>query len=267
MSRKELIDQIFTKQIFLCVGLDPDLSKIPAFLGSGPEAILRFNRDIIDATRPYCVAYKTNFAFYEILGTAGWQVLEETIRYIGHEHFIIADAKRGDIGNTAKKYAVSVFDTLGADAITLSPYMGIDSILPFLEHKGKWAIPLALTSNIGSSDFQQLTAEGRSIFEHVLQVSQSWGTPENMMYVVGATRAEHLKKIRQIVPEHFLLIPGIGAQGGSLYEVVEKGMIADCGLLVNSSRGILYKSSKNDFSKEAAFEAKNLQQKMTKLLP
>jgi len=267
MSRAELIEQIFLKRSYLCVGLDPDLSKIPVHLGTGPEAVLQFNREIIDATRPYCVAYKPNFAFYESLGKAGWEVLQKTIEYIGETHFIIADAKRGDIGNTAGQYAHSVFTQLHADAITLSPYMGKDSISPFLEYKHKWAIILALTSNRGSADFQQLKINTKRVFEQVIQTSKAWGNAENMMYVIGASHAGQLQEVRQIIPNHFLLIPGIGAQGGSLEEVSAMGMNTDCGLLVNSSRGILYKSRKTDFSAQAAIAAKTLQQKMSKLLP
>lgn len=266
MNRKELINQIFSKKTFLCVGLDTDINKMPAHLKDDENGIFKFNKAIIDATAPYCVAYKPNLAFYECYGLKGMSAFEQTINYLKEyypHHFIIADAKRGDIGNTSKMYAQTFFEEYNLDALTVAPYMGEDSVKPFLEYDGKWVILLALTSNLGSHDFQ-LTKDkdGERLFEKVLKKSQEWGNDENMMYVVGATQGEMFKDIRKCAPNHFLLVPGVGAQGGSLQEVCKYGMIKDCGLLVNSSRGIIYASNGEDFATAAAEKAKNLQQQM-----
>lgn len=266
MNRKQLAEQIFTKQSFLCVGLDTDINKIPRHLREEQDAIFLFNKAIIDATAPYCVAYKPNLAFYECMGTEGLAAFERTVGYLKKfypEQFIIADAKRGDIGNTAAMYARTFFETYDVDALTVAPYMGEDSVQPFFDYQGKWVILLALTSNKGSHDFQ-LTAdsEGQRLFEKVISKSQEWGTDENMMFVVGATQGEMFRDIRRVAPNHFLLVPGIGAQGGSLQDVCRYGMIKDCGLLVNSSRGIIYAGSEEDFAEIAAQRAKELQQQM-----
>jgi orotidine-5'-phosphate decarboxylase len=239
------------------VGLDTDPAKIPAGMG-----MLRFNKAIIDATREFCVAYKPNMAFYEVLGSEGWEILAETVDYIGNEHFTIADAKRGDIGNTSGYYAKTFFNTYGFDSVTVAPYMGKDSVEPFLNYPNKWAIILALTSNAGAFDFETLNADGKSVYKHVLEKCSTWGTPENTMYVVGATRAEMLAEVRQVVPNHFLLVPGVGAQGGSLDDVMKHGMSEDVGLLINASRSILYASSGNDFALAAAREASAIRNQM-----
>ena len=266
MNRQQLINEIFTKKTFLCVGLDTDINKIPAYLKNEDEPIFAFNKAIIDATAPYCVAYKPNLAFYECYGLKGMLAFEKTIQYIKENHpnhFIIADAKRGDIGNTSKMYAQTFFEEYNLDSVTVAPYMGEDSVKPFLEYDGKWVILLALTSNKGSHDFQ-LTEDkqGERLFEKVLMKSQEWGTTENLMYVVGATQGKMFEDIRRIAPDHFLLVPGVGAQGGSLQEVCKYGMTKDCGLLVNSSRGIIYASTDNDFVEVAAAKAKELQKEM-----
>ena len=266
MNRQQLINEIFTKKTFLCVGLDTDINKIPAYLKNEDDPIFAFNKAIIDATAPYCVAYKPNLAFYECYGLKGMLAFEKTIQYIKENHpnhFIIADAKRGDIGNTSKMYAQTFFEEYNLDSVTVAPYMGEDSVKPFLEYDGKWVILLALTSNKGSHDFQ-LTEDkqGERLFEKVLKKSQEWGTTENLMYVVGATQGKMFEDIRRIAPEHFLLVPGVGAQGGSLQEVCKYGMTKDCGLLVNSSRGIIYASTDTDFAKIAAVKAKELQEEM-----
>ena len=266
MNRQQLINKIFTKKTFLCVGLDTDINKIPAHLKNEDEPIFAFNKAIIDATAPYCVAYKPNLAFYECYGLKGMLAFEKTIQYIKENHpnhFIIADAKRGDIGNTSKMYAQTFFEEYNLDSVTVAPYMGEDSVKPFLEYDGKWVILLALTSNKGSHDFQ-LTEDkqGERLFEKVLMKSQEWGTTENLMYVVGATQGKMFEDIRRIAPDHFLLVPGVGAQGGSLQEVCKYGMTKDCGLLVNSSRGIIYASTDNDFAEVAAAKAKELQKEM-----
>ena len=266
MNRQQLINEIFTKKTFLCVGLDTDINKIPAHLKNEDDPIFAFNKAIIDATAPYCVAYKPNLAFYECYGLKGMLAFEKTIQYIKENHpnhFIIADAKRGDIGNTSKMYAQTFFEEYNLDSVTVAPYMGEDSVKPFLEYDGKWVILLALTSNKGSHDFQ-LTEDkqGERLFEKVLKKSQEWGTTENLMYVVGATQGKMFEDIRRIVPEHFLLVPGVGAQGGSLQEVCKYGMTKDCGLLVNSSRGIIYASTDTDFAEVAAVKAKELQEEM-----
>ena len=266
MNRQQLINEIFTKKTFLCVGLDTDINKIPAYLKNEDDPIFAFNKAIIDATAPYCVAYKPNLAFYECYGLKGMLAFEKTIQYIKEHHpnhFIIADAKRGDIGNTSKMYAQTFFEEYNLDSVTVAPYMGEDSVKPFLEYEGKWVILLALTSNKGSHDFQ-LTEDkqGERLFEKVLKKSQEWGTTENLMYVVGATQGKMFEDIRRIAPEHFLLVPGVGAQGGSLQEVCKYGMTKDCGLLVNSSRGIIYASTDTNFAEVAAVKAKELQEEM-----
>ena len=253
MNRKQLIEQIKTKKNYLCVGLDTDIKKIPAHLQSQPNAILRFNKAIIDTTKNYCISYKINTAFYEVLGAKGWQILEETLAHIPSTHFKIADAKRGDIGNTSAQYAKTFFETYAFDAVTVAPYMGEDSIRPFLEYENKFTIVLGLTSNKGANDFELLkTSDGYFFYEKIISTISNWGTPENLMFVVGATQTHQLKNIRKLIPEHFLLIPGVGAQGGSLKEVSEYGMNKDCGLIVNASRAIIYKSSEENFAEEAS---------------
>lgn len=270
MTKRELIHNINRKKSFLCVGLDTDINKIPEFLfDETDDAVFEFNKRIIDATAPFCVAYKPNLAFYESIGLAGWDVLERTVEYIRTiypDQFIIADAKRGDIGNTSAMYARTFFGNMNFDAVTVAPYMGEDSISPFLTYENKWAIVLALTSNKGAFDFQFMEGNGEKLFEKVLNTSKKWGNDENMMYVVGATKAEMLATIRKIVPHHFLLVPGVGAQGGSLQEVAEYGMNNACGLLVNSSRQIIYASAETDFAEAAGNEASKLQQEMESLL-
>lgn len=266
MTYNELYQQIVLKKSFLCVGLDTDLEKIPSHLKNLPDPAFEFNRRIIDATKDYCVAYKINTAFYESRGAEGWQTMRQTIEYIPKDVFIIADAKRGDIGNTTDQYAKAFFETLPCDAITVAPYMGADSVTPFLKYQNKWGIVLALTSNKTAEDFQLLEINGTPLYKKVLETSKSWGSKENMMYVVGATRPEMLNEIRKIIPDHFLLVPGVGAQGGSLEEVAKYGMNKQCGLLVNSSRGIIYASDKEDFAEKAATESRNIQQQMEKLL-
>ena len=267
MNRQELISQIKQKQSFLCVGLDTDVKKIPVHLLELEDPIFEFNKQIIDATKDLCVAYKPNIAFYESMGVSGWNSLQKTLDYIPNNIFTIADAKRGDIGNTSSMYARAFFENMNFDSVTVAPYMGSDSVTPFLEFKAKWAILLALTSNKGGLDFQKIKSEnGKQLFEQVLETSQKWGTDENMMYVVGATRAEQLSEIRKIIPNHFLLVPGVGAQGGNVQDVAKYGMNADCGLLVNSSRGIIYASSDIDFAEKAREEAEKLQHKMDILL-
>lgn len=264
MNRADLVKQIKEKNSFLCVGLDTDPKRVPSHLKKEADPVFTFNKAIIDATAEHCVAYKPNLAFYEALGPAGWESLQRTMEYIPKEFFTIADAKRGDIGNTAKSYAKTFFEYFDFDSVTLAPYMGRDSIDPFLEYNEKWAIILALTSNSSAAEFQNLKLEnGTLLHEEVLKQSSKWGNPENSMYVVGATRAEALKKIRAIIPKHFLLVPGVGAQGGSLSEVCQYGLIPDeIGLLINSSRGILYASDGKDFDEAAKNAAKKIQQEM-----
>jgi orotidine-5'-phosphate decarboxylase len=266
MTREELTEQIFRKKTFLCVGLDTDIKKIPQHLLHWDDPIFEFNKAIIDATADYCVAYKPNIAFYECDGVKGWISLEKTIRYLKKyypNHLIIADAKRGDIGNTSAMYARCFFGEMDVDALTVAPYMGEDSVTPFLSYEGKWVILLALTSNKGSHDFQLIAdTEGKRLFEHVLEKSQAWGNADNMMYVVGATQGGMLEDIRRIVPDHFLLVPGIGAQGGSLEDVCEYGMNSTCGLLVNSSRAIIYADNTERFAEVAGQKAKEVQQQM-----
>lgn len=271
MNRQQLFEQIRKKRSFLCVGLDTDIKKIPEHLLETSDPVFSFNKEIIDATAEFTVAYKPNLAFYESQGSKGWGSLEKTVMYLKSKRpniFLIADAKRGDIGNTSSLYARAFFEKLNFDAVTVAPYMGEDSVKPFMTYNNKWIILLALTSNKGAFDFQFLkdASTGDLLFESVLKTSKNWGTFENMMYVVGATKAEKLKEIRQIIPEHFLLVPGIGAQGGSLQEVAQNGLNSQCGLLVNSSRGIIYASSDSDFADKARLAALKVQQEMEILL-
>jgi len=266
MTRKELVHQIINKRSFLCVGLDTDIKKIPKHLLTEASPLFVFNKAIIDATAPYCIAYKPNLAFYESLGVSGMAAFERTVRYIRKyypSHFIIADAKRGDIGNTSAMYARTFFEEFDIDALTVAPYMGEDSVTPFLSYDGKWVILLALTSNRGSSDFQLMESkDGERLFERVLRISQQWADTNKMMYVVGATQGKKFEEIRRLVPDHFLLVPGVGAQGGSLHEVCQYGMTSECGLIVNSSRGIIYASNGEDFAEAAGTAAHILQQEM-----
>ena len=266
MNRQELINQIKEKRSFLCVGLDSDIKKLPAHLLENEDAVFEFNKAIIDATAPYTVAYKPNLAFYEACGVKGWISFEKTVNYIKENYpeiFIIADAKRGDIGNTSSLYARSFFEEMKVDSITVAPYMGEDSVKPFLSYEGSWVIVLALTSNPGSHDFQLTKDEnGTMLFEKVLETSQKWGSDENMMYVVGATQGKSFENVRRIVPNHFLLVPGVGAQGGSLEEVCKYGMNEDCGLLVNASRAIIFADGSENFAAVAAEKAHEYQQQM-----
>lgn len=267
MNRQQLIQTIREKKSFLCVGLDTDLEKIPAHLLETEDPIFEFNKAIIDATKDLCVAYKPNIAFFERYGIDGWKSLQKTIDYIPADCLIIADAKRGDIGNTSGYYAKAFFETMNCDAITVAPYMGEDSVTPYLAFEGKWTILLALTSNKGALDFETLvTQDGKKVYQHVLEKSQQWGTPENLMYVVGATRAEEIAEVRAIAKEHFFLVPGVGAQGGSLEDVVKYGWNSDCGLLVNSSRGIIYASKDVDFADAARKAAKEIQLDMQAII-
>lgn len=267
MNREQLIEQIRKKKNFLCVGLDPDVEKLPKQLLEDEESpIYEFNKQIIDATADHCVAFKPNSAFYEAYGLSGLTSLERTIQYIKTnypDHFVIADAKRGDIGNTSAMYAQSFFKRFHADAVTVAPYMGSDSVKPFLAFKDKWTIVLGLTSNAGSADFQQLMIGDQPLYMHVISECAKWGTDENMMFVVGATKAEMLSDIRKIIPNHFLLVPGVGAQGGDLQAVCKHGLNKDIGLLINSSRAILYASSGADFAEKAAKEAAKVAQEMS----
>lgn len=263
MHYKELSQQIFAKSSYLCVGLDSALDKIPSHLLKEKDPIFEFNKQIIDATIDYTVAYKPNIAFYEALGPSGWETLQKTIDYLPSEVFTIADAKRGDIGNTSHMYAKAFFESLNFDSVTVAPYMGSDSVEPFLTFQKKWVILLALTSNEGAQDFQFIQlSDGKPLYQKVIEQSQEWGNHENMMYVVGATRNEHFAHIRQLIPDHFLLVPGVGAQGGSLKEISEIGLNKNGGLLVNSSRGIIYASSGKDFAKVAAQQSEILQEEM-----
>ena len=268
MTRKELYTAIKAKRSFLCVGLDPDPAKMPASLEGD---LLAFNKAIIDATAPYAIAFKPNLAFYELHGAKGYQAFEDTVNYISTHYpdmFIIADAKRGDIGNTSRMYARSFFETLGVDAVTVAPYMGRDSVEPFLGCEGKWVILLALTSNAGSADFQMIEdrQQGMPLYQHVIRTSSQWADEESMMYVVGATKAEMLEDVRKIIPDHFLLVPGVGAQGGSLEQVVKYGLNSHCGLIVNSSRGIIHASQADDFAQVAADKARGMRDQMADLL-
>ena len=265
MTREDLFQQIKKKQSFLCIGLDTDLQKIPSYLLNTDDPIFEFNKQIIDVTHDLCVAYKPNIAFYESMGASGWNSLKKTLEYIPKEIFTIADAKRGDIGNTSKMYAKTFFETYNFDSVTVAPYMGSDSVKPFLDFDGKWAIVLVLTSNQGGLDFQLLKDENNEIlYQKVLKKVKTYG--QNIMFVVGATRAEALKEIRKIAPDNFLLVPGVGAQGGSLEEVAKHGMNSHCGLLVNSSRGIIYASSSQDFAKVARQKSLELRNKMSEML-
>ena len=269
MTYNTLFEQITKKESFLCVGLDTDLSKTPSHLLDDEDPIFAFNKAIVDATAPYSIAFKPNIAFYECYGLKGWQSLEKTVSYIKTNYpeiFLIADAKRGDIGNTSAMYAKAFLENMPFDSITVAPYMGEDSVTPFLSIRDKWVILLALTSNKGAFDFQFTSKNGEKLYEKVLKTSQNWGTKDNMMYVVGATKAEMLKEIRTIAPEHFLLVPGVGAQGGSLEEVAKYGMNKHCGLIVNSSRDIIYSDSSESFAQAAANKAQNLQIQMKDLL-
>ena len=266
MTRQQLIEQIQLKKSYLCVGLDTDFEKIPKHLQSHPDAIFEFNKQIIDATKDLCVAYKINTAFYEVLGSKGWDIMERTVNYIPKEHFTIADAKRGDIGNTSTQYAKAFFETLNFDSVTVAPYMGEDSVKPFLEFGSKWAIVLGLTSNSGSKDFEQQKIGDYFLYEEVLKTVSTWGTDSNLMFVIGATKASLLADIRKIIPDHFLLVPGVGFQGGSLEDVSKYGLTKDCGLLVNASRAIIYASEKEDFANEAKAIALQYQTEMASYL-
>lgn len=283
MTRHQLVEQIFKKGSYLCVGLDTDISKIPKHLLSSPDPIFQFNKQIIDATKDLCVGYKINTAFYEAMGLKGWESLERTVNYIPQEHFKIADAKRGDIGNTSSQYAKAFFEALNFDAVTVAPYMGEDSVRPFLEYRDKWAIVLGLTSNTGAKDFElqrfdtktDLLDEGihiekhgtKFLYEMVLEKVSKWGSTNNLMFVIGATQADEFANIRQLTPEHFYLVPGVGAQGGSLKEISGKAMTKDCGILVNASRAIIYASMKENFADEAKLVAQQYQTEMNSYLP
>jgi orotidine-5'-phosphate decarboxylase len=266
MTRNELVHQIKQKKSYLCVGLDTDITKIPQHLLSEADPVFSFNKAIIDATRDVCVAYKINTAFYEAQGVKGWEAMDKTVRYIGDEHFKIADAKRGDIGNTSDQYAKAFFETMPFDALTVAPYMGEDSVKPFLQHKGKWAIVLGLTSNKGAADFALQQVGKGLLYEKVIATVSTWGTPDNLMFVIGATQADEFINIRKMIPNHFLLVPGVGAQGGSLKDISEKAMTEDGGILVNSSRAIIYASGETDFADKARAMAIEVQQEMMNYL-
>ncbi|MBS4044215.1 MAG: orotidine-5'-phosphate decarboxylase [Chitinophagaceae bacterium] len=266
MNLQQLIQEIFAKKSFLCVGLDTELKKIPLHLQSNPNAVLAFNKAIIDATKAHCVSYKINTAFYEAMGVKGWEIMEATLDYIPTCHFTIADAKRGDIGNTSSQYAKAFFETLNFDAITVAPYMGEDSVRPFLEYENKITIVLGLTSNKGAHDFELQKTGNQFLFENVISTISSWGTPQNLMFVVGATQTNHLQLIRNIVPNNFLLIPGVGFQGGSLQDVAEFGINNEVGLLVNASRAVIYASQHENFAEEAKVIASQYQFEMAQLM-
>jgi orotidine-5'-phosphate decarboxylase len=288
MTRQQLVEQIFKKRSYLSVGLDTDITKIPKHLLSEADPVFTFNKAIIDATKDLCVAYKINTAFYEAVGVKGWEAMEKTVQYIGNEHFKIADAKRGDIGNTSDQYAKAFFETMPFDAITVAPYMGEDSIRPFLQYEGKWAIVLGLTSNSGASDFEiqniiekayaqsTMDSEGKikfdghlqvgMLYEEVLRKVSKWGNLENLMFVIGAPQARYFESIRKLTPDHFYLVPGVGPQGGSLKDISEKAMTKDCGILVNASRAIIYASEKGDFAEEARAIAHQYQHEMSQYL-
>ena len=266
MNRQQLVEQIKAKRSFLCVGLDTDITKLPEHLHDRPDAIFEFNKAIIDATKDHCVSYKINTAFYEALGLKGWDAMEKTIDYIPDTHFTIADAKRGDIGNTSTQYAKAFFETLKFDAVTVAPYMGEDSVRPFMEYDNKFVIVLGLTSNKGARDFELQKMGDRFLYEAVISKVAEWGTSENLMFVVGATQASELANIRTIIPDHFLLVPGVGAQGGSLQEVSSYGMNNDCGLLVNASRAVIYASGGTDFAEAAKKAAQDYQAEMSNYL-
>jgi orotidine-5'-phosphate decarboxylase len=283
MNRQQLTEQIFSKKTYLCIGLDTDITKIPQHLLSFSDPIFEFNKQIIDATKDFCVSYKINTAFYEAEGLKGWETMEKTVNYIPSTHFKIADAKRGDIGNTSSQYAKAFFETMNFDAITVAPYMGEDSVKPFLEYTNKWTILLGLTSNSGSNDFELQKIikriegldegmhtwknEEKYLYEAVLQTASKWGTPENLMFVIGATQANEFTNIRKLTPYYFYLVPGVGAQGGSLKEISEKAMIKNCGLLVNASRAVIYASNGEDFADAAAKAAKEYADEMKEYLP
>jgi orotidine-5'-phosphate decarboxylase len=267
MNRQQLFTWIKQRKSFLCVGLDPDPRMMPRHLGTGPSAVYQFNTKIIDATRDLCVAYKPNTAFYEAMGPEGWEVLRATLAYIGDNHLKIADAKRGDIGNTSKMYARTFFETMRADAVTVAPYMGEDSVTPFLQFPGKWVVLLALTSNTGSADFQFTPQEaGEPLYAKLMRMAQTWASPEELMFVCGATHPEKFRELRRLAPDSFFLVPGIGAQGGDLEAVARNGMNDHCGLLVNASRGIIYASNGEDFADRARAAAQDLQQQMAAAL-
>jgi orotidine-5'-phosphate decarboxylase len=266
MTRDQLTQQIRIKRSYLCVGLDTDTTKIPRHLLSHADPVFEFNRQIIDATKDYCVSYKINTAFYESSGAKGWESMERTVDYIPSTHFKIADAKRGDIGNTSSQYARAFFETLNFDAITVAPYMGEDSVRPFLEYKDKWTILLGLTSNSGARDFELQRAGEDYLYEKVLKTASGWGTPDNLMFVIGATQADWFESIRRLTPDHFYLVPGVGSQGGSLETISEKALNKDAGLLVNVSRGIIYVSENEDFAERAALEAACYQGEMRRYL-
>ena len=269
MTRKQLVEQIYSKGSYLCVGLDTDIEKIPECIRKEPDAVLRFNKAIIDATLDLCVSYKINTAFYEAMGSKGWETMEKTVAYIPDTHFRIADAKRGDIGNTSSQYAKAFLQEMPFDAVTIAPYMGADSVKPFLDFDGKWGIVLGLTSNQGAGDFELRRLQGDGsplLYEEVLRKASQWGTTENLMFVVGATQSEQFERIREITPEHFYLVPGVGAQGGSLKEISKKAMTADCGILVNASRAIIYASENEDFAEEARVIAAQYQYEMLQYL-
>jgi orotidine-5'-phosphate decarboxylase len=267
MTRSDLFNQVKKKSSYLCIGLDTDINKIPRHLLAHEDPIFEFNKQIIDATHDLCIAYKPNVAFYEALGPKGWESLQKTVEYIPRDCFTIADAKRGDIGNTSSLYARAFFKEMNFDSITVAPYMGADSVTPFLEFKDKWVILLAHTSNSGSSDFQLLRSDtGNLLYEDVILRSQKWSTPDNMMYVVGATRADKMEGIRKLAPDHFFLVPGIGAQGGSLEDISKAGLNKECGLIVNSARAIIYASPDKDFASEARREAMKVQVEMKAIL-
>ena len=269
MNKSDLIKQIKRKKSFLCVGLDTDILKIPEFIKSSDDPIFTFNKAIVDATADMAICFKPNIAFYESFGLDGWKALEKTANYIKDKHpeiFLIADAKRGDIGNTSKMYARAFFEHMNFDAITVSPYMGVDSVDPFMTYPDKWVIILALTSNNGSNDFQQLQFEDKFLYQQVLEKSKKWGSEDNTMYVVGATKAEKLEQIRKIVPNHFLLVPGVGAQGGSLQDVAKYGLTDSCGLLVNASRSIIYAGNDRDFQQKSYEEALKIRDEMDTIL-
>ena len=266
MTRRELIHQIFTKRSYLCVGLDTDIDKIPKHLRSKSDAVFEFNKAIIDATQDLCVSYKVNTAFYEAMGLQGWSALERTMAYIPDTHFKIADAKRGDIGNTSTQYAKGFFEVMNVDGITVAPYMGEDSVKPFLQFEGKWAIVLGLTSNSGAKDFELQRTGNELLYEKVLRSVSGWGTPDNLMFVIGATQADEFINIRKITPDHFYLVPGVGFQGGSLRDISEKAMTKDCGILVNVSRSIIYAADTNSFAEEARVIAQQYQSEMAEFL-
>ena len=268
MTRAGLIEQIRNKRTYLCVGLDSDIEKIPKhLLASVDDAQFEFNKQIIDATLDHCVAYKINTAFYESRGVKGWETLEKTVNYIPDTHFTIADAKRGDIGNTSSQYAKAFFETLDFDAVTVAPYMGADSVKPFLQYEGKWTILLGLTSNPGSADFEMLRTNGEYLFEQVLKKSAAWGNPDNLMFVIGATKHEMVNEIRRSFPDHFFLVPGVGAQGGSLSEISRSGLNSECGLIVNASRAIIFASPGEDFAHAAKLSSQHYHQEMKAFLP